>query len=165
MAKTALVSCCLLGLATRYDGTDNFDRAVINYLQQQNLVPIPVCPEQLAGLPTPRLKCWFSCGDGETVLSGTGSIRDENHQDMTAAFLRGAHAAAEIAGLSGCQLAILKQRSPSCGSRQVYRNGELVDGSGVTAAKLREMGLKIISEEDLAPEPPRKLFASTEKTC
>jgi uncharacterized protein YbbK (DUF523 family) len=152
MAKTALVSSCLLGLATRYDGTDNYSQAVIDYLQKQQLTPIPVCPEQLAGLPTPRRKCWFSSGDGRSLLDNNGRICDEVGKDCTEAFIRAAQQTFKIAELTGCKLAILKQRSPSCGSRQIHQNGQLVSGMGVTAALLQKAGIKLLCEEELGPK-------------
>lgn len=150
MAKTAFVSSCLLGLPTRYDGSDNFSQAVADYLQREDLIPIPVCPEQLAGLPTPRLKCWFRQGTGEDVLNGCGIICDEQAKDVTAAFAQAAEESLKIAQLTDCGLAILKQRSPSCGSRTIHQNGQLVDGMGVTAALLKKAGIAVLSEEDVA---------------
>ncbi|SHI74485.1 Uncharacterized conserved protein YbbK, DUF523 family [Malonomonas rubra DSM 5091] len=150
MAETIFVSSCLLGLPTRYDGTDNICPEVIAYLQQNNLIPIPVCPEQLAGLPTPRLKCWFRQGTGKDVLDGCGIICDEEAKDVTGAFAAAAEDSLKIAELTGCKKAILKQRSPSCGSARVHQNGQLVTGMGVTAAKLVAAGIEVLSEEDFA---------------
>lgn len=152
MAKTALVSSCLLGLATRYDGTDGFNQSVADYLTSNDLIPIPICPEQLAGLSTPRPKCWFSSGDGCSILKGSGEICDETGHRVTALFVGAAQKCRKIAELTNSNLAILKQRSPSCGSRQIHRNGELVEGMGVTAALLKEAGIRVLSEEDLAPK-------------
>ncbi len=149
MAKTVLVSSCLLGLPTRYDGSDNYSPVVAEYLQRHKLIPIPVCPEQLAGLPTPRRKCWFICGDGNDVLNGCGSLCDEADNDMTEAFSRAAEETYKIAELTGCKLAILKQRSPSCGTSHIHRNGELRKGMGVAAAKLQKAGIRVLSEDDL----------------
>jgi len=150
MAETALVSSCLLGLATRYDGTDNYCQAIIDYLKSNNLIAIPVCPEQLAGLPTPRKKCWFTAGDGDAVLNGNGKICDEAGQEVTETFYRAATETYKIATISNCKLAILKQRSPSCGSRQVHQNRQLIKWMGVAAAKLKAAGLTILAEDDLA---------------
>lgn len=150
--RPVLVSSCLLGLATRYDGTEKDCPALHHYLQQNDLIAIPVCPEQLAGLPTPRPKCWFVQGDGTTLLLGAGELRDEAGNNVNESFLRGAQQALKLAKLCGCRTAILKQRSPSCGTRRIDRNGQLVDGSGVTAALLKSAGLKLLSEEDLAEE-------------
>ena len=153
-SPTVLVSSCLLGLATRYDGTDNLSPEVMEYLQASGLIPIPVCPEQLAGLPTPRPKCWFSQGDGDSVLDGTGKLCDENHQDVTDLFREGARECLKIARLTGSKIAILQQRSPSCGSRKIYRNEVLLEGTGVTAALLKRSGLKIFSDDHLPAEKP-----------
>ena len=150
--KTVLVSSCLLGLATRYDGTDNYSAPVLEYLARHNLVPIPVCPEQLGGLPTPRPKCWFSRGDGRNLLDGTGQLRDENGRDCGDDFLRGAKASLEVARLCGCRSAILQERSPSCGSHKVYLNENLTEGMGVTAALLRKEGIEVISNNGLPEE-------------
>jgi uncharacterized protein YbbK (DUF523 family) len=150
MADIVLVSSCLLGLATRYDATDNVSPEVLDYLKNHQLIPIPVCPEQLAGLPTPRPKCWFTHGAGEEVLAGNGALCDEQGRDVGAQFLRGAEQTLKLAQLSGCRQAILKQRSPSCGSAKVHRNGQLVSGLGVTAALLKRHGITLLSEEDLA---------------
>ncbi len=148
MTETILVSSCLLGLPTRYDGADNHSRAVIDYLSQNNLMPIPVCPEQLAGLPTPRLKCWFSQGDGSAVLANRGRICDEENRNLTETFLRGAKESLKIAEMTNCKRAILKQRSPSCGCRNIYQNGQIIEGMGVTAALLLQKGLQLLSEDD-----------------
>ena len=147
--RTILVSSCLLGLKTRYDGSDNYSQPVIDYIRKNRLTPIPVCPEQLAGLSTPRSKCWFSRGDGEAVLSGNGELSNEEGKDVTESFLFGADETLKIALLTDCKMAILQQRSPSCGSQKIYLNDELVDGVGVTTALLKKNGLKVFGDDDL----------------
>ncbi len=147
-----LVSSCLLGLKTRYDGTDNFCQAVIDYIETNQLTPIPICPEQLAGLSTPRPKCWFNHGDGATVLSGNGILIDENGQNLTTVFLHGAEECLKIAKITHCKMAILQQRSPSCGSQKIYLNEELVEGVGITTAILRKNGLNVFSDDNLPTE-------------
>jgi len=156
MAKTALVSSCLMGLQTRYDGSDNFSEAATDFLKEQDLIPIPICPEQLAGLPTPREKCWFKDGDGQRVLQDEGRLCNESGEDVTSFFLRAAAESCKVAELTGCRIAILKQRSPSCGSRKIHRSGQLVDGMGVTAAALKNAGLQIIAEDDIGQKSPEK---------
>lgn len=150
MNRTALVSSCLLGLPTRYDGSSNYSQAVIDYLKAQHLTPIPVCPEQLAGLPTPRAKCWFTTGCGETLLTGNATLTNETHEDVGAIFLKGAKESLKLAQLTCCEIAILKERSPSCGCRSIYRSGEIVKGMGITAALLKKNGLQVLSEEELS---------------
>lgn len=144
-----LVSACLLGLLTRYDGRTKRNQAVIDFLSANNLIAVPVCPEQLAGLPTPREATRFSHGDGCAVLAGTGQVVSATGQPMNEVFCRGARETLKVARLTGCRHAILKERSPSCGVGQIDRNGTTVAGSGVTSALLKESGLAVFSEEGL----------------
>ena len=147
--KTILVSACLLGLPTRYDGKAKRSQEVLDYLQRENLTPIPVCPEQLAGMTTPRDKTFFQSGDGRAVLAGNGEAVSENGRPMNAIFCRGAKMTLEIARLSGCRRALLKEGSPSCGVHRVYLGEDKVAGVGVTSALLMNSDLAVISEEDL----------------
>jgi uncharacterized protein YbbK (DUF523 family) len=149
LCQPVLVSACLLGLPTRYDGKAKRSQAVIDYLQREKLMPVPVCPEQLAGMTTPRAKTAFHSGDGHDVVHGVGSVVSEIGQPMNDVFRRGAQLALQVARLCGCQRALLKERSPSCGVHRIYRGNEQVPGAGVTAALLIEAGIEIISEEDL----------------
>ena len=144
-----LVSACLLGLPTRYDGKTKTSQAVADFLKRENLIPVPVCPEQLAGMTTPREKTFFHCGDGCDVLAGTGTVVSETGKIMNEIFRHGAAMALQIAQLSGCKRALLKERSPSCGVHQIYLGEQATDGMGVTAALLASRGLNVISEEDL----------------
>lgn len=144
-----LVSACLLGIPTRYDGTAKRCDAVLDYLKRNHLTAVPVCPEQLAGMPTPRAKTFFRNGSGKEVLQGRGQLVSENGDEMNEVFCNGARLTLQIARLSNCQLAILKERSPSCGVHQVYLGPEKVAGSGVAAALLQHEGFQVISEDDL----------------
>lgn len=147
--RPVLISACLLGLQTRYDGSSKSHPKVMELLQDPDFLPIPVCPEQLAGLPTPRPACSFAIGEGADILVGRGLLVDANGQRVNALFCKGAEAAGQIAQLARCQEAILKERSPSCGVHQIVRRGETVAGQGVTAARLRQLGLHLRSEESL----------------
>ncbi|MDG5467630.1 DUF523 domain-containing protein [Deltaproteobacteria bacterium IMCC39524] len=147
--ETILVSACLLGLPTRYDGKSKRSQQVLEYLQGENLTPIPVCPEQLAGMTTPRDKTFFLSGDGRAVLAGKGEAVSENGLSMNAVFCHGAKLTLEIARLSSCRRALLKEGSPSCGVHRVYLGEDKVAGVGVTSALLINSGLDVISEEDL----------------
>jgi len=149
MGHTILVSACLLGLNTRYNGEQRSYPEVLRYLKKKGLTPIPVCPEQLAGLPTPRPSAAFQTGDGEAVLTGDGSLITEHGDIVTDTFLCGAEQALLVARTCGCSEALLKERSPSCGSRAVYRNGMLIEGAGVTSALLKQNGIAVFSEEAL----------------
>ena len=147
--KPILVSACLLGLATRYDGKAKRSQAVMDYLQRENLLPIPVCPEQLAGMSTPREKTFFQSGSGREVLAGEGHAVSESGESMNEVFCRGAWMVLQIGLLSHCRRALLKERSPSCGVHQVYLGEAKTPGTGVTTALLIEKGFEILSEEDL----------------
>lgn len=148
-AKPILVSACLLGLPTRYDGKTKRSQKVIDYLQRENLIPVPICPEQLAGMTTPRAKTFFHSGDGHDVLEGNGQVISENGQNMNETFCRGAKLSLQVAQLSTCQKALLKERSPSCGVHQVYLGQDRVAGPGVTTALLLQNGFEVFSEKDL----------------
>ena len=134
-----LVSACLLGVPCRYDGTGQADERILALAKTRHL--IPVCPEQLGGLPTPRPPAERS---GTRVLT-----RDD--RDVTAQFQRGAEETLRLSRLFSCQIAILKANSPSCGSGQIYDGcfcGRLIHGDGLTAALLKQDGLTVLSEKD-----------------
>ena len=147
--QSIIVSACLLGLPTRYDGKAKRSQAVIDYLQNEKLLPIPVCPEQLAGMTTPRAKTFFHSGDGHDVVNGNGSVISATGQPMNEVFRRGAQLTLQVARLCGCQRALLKERSPSCGVHLIYRGSEQVPGTGVTTALLIAQGIEVLCEEDL----------------
>ena len=137
-AKPILVSACLLGTPCRYDGSGKADARLLKLGAKRQL--IPVCPELLGGLPTPR-------PPAERVGA---RILDKNGADVTAAYLRGAQETLRLARLLGCKTAILKARSPSCGAGQIYDgtfSGTLVAGQGVTAALLSQNGVTVFTEE------------------
>jgi uncharacterized protein YbbK (DUF523 family) len=101
---------------------------------------IAVCPETVGGLPTPR---------PAAERRPDGRVHAADGTDVTAAYERGAAATVELARATGARQAVLKARSPSCGCHQIYVDDNLVDGEGVTAQALREVGLQLRSEEDL----------------
>ena len=138
-SEPILVSACLLGVPCRYDGTGTADKRILSLAEMHHLVP--VCPEQLGGLPTPRPPAERH---DTRVLT-----RDE--RDVTAAFARGAEETLRLAKLFSCRIAILKSNSPSCGSGQIYDGcfcGRLIPGDGMTAALLKAEGLTVLSEKD-----------------
>ncbi len=137
MRESILVSACLLGEPCRYDGRSVPCQAVIALAEEFELVP--VCPEQLGGLPTPRTP---------SEVQPDGRVVDREGVDRTAEFQAGARATLAIAREHGCKCAILKENSPSCGSSCIYDGsftGTLVPGEGVTAALLREVGIEVTS--------------------
>lgn len=149
MLKPILVSACLLGLPTRYDGKHKNNDQVRKHLRENGLLPVPVCPEQLAGLPTPRPKCWFDNGDGKDTLAGQGRLVRSDGKEMNSDFIRGAEVTLQIARLTGCQTALFKEGSPSCGVGRIYHRQQSVAGQGVATAMLRHNGLRVYGEEDI----------------
>lgn len=141
-----IVSACLIGLRTRYEGDDRLIAAIRELVERGEAMP--VCPEQLGGLPTPRPPACFAGGDGEAVLAGCARVIAESGDDVTAQFLRGAEETLALARTAGATRAILKARSPSCGCGKVTIDGELRPGMGVAAALLAGSGISIESEED-----------------
>lgn len=140
MKQPVLVSACLIGVCCRFDGDSKAHPAVVALAKTCHLVP--VCPEQLGGLPTPRPR----------HEKREGSIVSEHGADATELFERGAEQALRIARLTGCRRAILKARSPSCGVGTIYDgtfSGKLVAGDGVLAGKLREDGIDVRTEEEV----------------
>jgi len=136
-----VVSACLLGLRTRHDGDSRPSEEVMSYADTKRL--IPMCPEQLGGLPTPRVKSSLSGGDGEGVLTSSAKVVNEAGREVTDNFLRGAKSVLSLAKTCGAKFAILKEKSPSCGVHKTYIDFELTDGCGVTTAALRIPGVEI----------------------
>ena len=137
MKPRILVSACLLGVNCRYDGGGKAIAGLEALMELAEL--IPVCPEILGGLPTPRTP---SERRGGRVVTRDGG-------DVTAAFRRGAEEALKLAGLFGAKRALLKERSPSCGSGQIYDgsfSGGLTPGDGVAAELLKSRGIEVFGE-------------------
>jgi uncharacterized protein YbbK (DUF523 family) len=145
-----LVSACLAGCRCRYDQQACTHAAVVTLMAKGQAVPI--CPEQLGGLPTPRPPCEIVGGSGEDVLDGRARVLDCDGRDVTALFLAGAQEALRLAHLVGASEAILKENSPSCGSHAIY-DGTFTRsrraGRGVTAALLRRHGIRVDSDQGL----------------
>jgi uncharacterized protein YbbK (DUF523 family) len=135
-----VVSACLAGLRCKYDGSDNQHAKVIELVQSGKA--IPVCPEQLGGLPTPRSPAEIK-DDKVYTIDG---------QDVTEFLNKGALETLRLAQMINCRVAILKQRSPSCGCGQIYdgsHQSKLIPGNGVTTNLLLQNGIMVKSEEDL----------------
>ena len=141
-----VVSACLAGLHCRYDGRTNLKPEVAELVASG--LAVPVCPEELGGLPTPRDP---SERRGDSVVSNAG-------RDVTSEFSSGAEAALYIAEEYGCSAAILKARSPSCGCGRIYDgtfSRTLIDGNGLFAELLLKKGFEVFTEETwlgLTPE-------------
>ena len=142
-----IISACLAGDECRYSG-DGFDYPDLRRLVEEGCA-VPVCPEVAGGLPVPRDPCEISGGDGFDVLDGRARVFDKSGEDKTAAFINGARQIVEQARRSKARLAILKERSPSCGSTVIYDgtfSGRRIPGRGCAAAMLHREGLELCSE-------------------
>ena len=135
-----LVSACLLGCPVRYDSKSK----PASFLPLSKCLCVPICPEQLGGLPTPRPKQWLCGGDGRDVLDGKARVINVNDVDVTKFFIAGAERTLAIAKHYGANLAFLKGRSPSCGCTTVWIDEEKAFGLGVTTALLRRHGIVCI---------------------
>lgn len=134
-----VVSACLAGVSCRYDGGATPVPKILDLVRRG--IALPVCPEQLGGLTTPRPPCELRAG---RVITTEGA-------DVTDAFLRGAEEALTLAELFGARFAVLKTRSPSCGLGRVYDgtfSGALVPGDGLFATLLTQRGFNVLTEDD-----------------
>ena len=137
---TILVSACLLGCPCRYDGKSKPNDAVLALMEHHTLIPI--CPEQMGGLATPRVP----------AERKDGGVFTERGGDVTEQYRRGAEEALRLAQLYGCKYAILKERSPSCGNGQIYDGSfsrRLIEGDGVTAQLLKSHGITVLGESEV----------------
>ncbi len=116
------------------------------------VVFIPLCPEQLGGLSTPRVPAWIVGGNGEDVLDGRAKVIDSNNRDVTDQFLKGAEEVREILRLMKVSTVIMKEKSPSCGVRFVSKGGVTKEGMGVTSALLMREGIHVISSDEISEE-------------
>jgi len=138
-----IVSACLAGIKCNYSGKDNACSYVVALVKKG--LALPLCPEQLGGLPTPRTPA--------EIMNNQVLTLDQ--EDVTDNFRRGALETLKIANLIKCERAVLKQQSPSCGFGKVYdgtHSGKIVAGNGITAQLLLDNGIKIQTEEDLPEE-------------
>ena len=138
-----LVSACLLGIECKYNGGANPHPLLMEAAGRGDVHLIPICPECFGGLPIPRLPSEIR----------NGRVYAKDGRDVTEAFERGARAALHTARVYGCTAAILKERSPSCGSGLVYDGsftGSLAPGDGVAARLLKENGIAVYGESQAA---------------
>lgn len=141
LPPVVIVSACLLGINTRYDGGNAADHELLKSLKDKNI--IPVCPEQLGGLSTPRPRSEITNNNGKDVLEGRAKVIDERGKDVTANFVKGAEEVLKIARLTGAKEVVLKENSPSCGVNSICRGKARIKGAGVTTALLEKAGMKI----------------------
>ena len=136
-----LVSACLLGKNCKYNGGNNLNQGVLEFIEGHEI--IGVCPEQLGGLSTPRLPA-------EIV---DGVVTNKEGVSVDAQFRKGAQEALAVALENKVDLAILQSRSPSCGVKEIYDgsfSGKKIKGQGVFAKLLSARGIKVLDAEDVA---------------
>lgn len=138
-----LVSACLIGINCRYDGKNCLQKQLFEQSKKYTLIPI--CPEQLGGLSTPR--------EPVELMTKQNQIRakTKSGKDYTNQFFQGAKETLKIAQLNQCQYAILKSKSPSCGYKKIYNgkfDGQLTDGNGITADVLLNHHIEIYTENE-----------------
>jgi len=143
-----LVSACLLGVNCKYNGGNNLASELIRLLEAEGMVP--VCPEQLGGLGTPRVPAEIQGGEGNDVLEGHARVLSKEKEDVTEAFVKGAEETLKLAKLFDVKKAVLKARSPSCGCGIIYDgsfSAKTINGDGVTTALLKKNGIEVLTEE------------------
>lgn len=139
--KLTIISACLAGYPCRYDGGD---KTLPDFPEKvKRGEAIPVCPEQLGGLPTPRREAQIRGGDGSDVLNGKARVIDSAGVDVTEQFLRGARQVLKLARDLGATDAVLCDGSPSCGVEYIHRDDGKVRGSGVCTALLQSAGIEV----------------------
>lgn len=144
-----IVSACLIGHKCKYNGGDNRNEPLIKFLEDKKY--ITVCPEVDGGLPIKRSPAEISTGNGEDVLKGKGQVITIDGEDVTDQFVLGAQHALKQCIMSRAKYAILKEKSPSCGSVFVYDGSfskNIVAGAGVTTSLLRNNGIVVLNENN-----------------
>lgn len=139
-----IVSACLCGVDCKYNGGNNKNEKVIEFLKDKEYKMI--CPEEMGGLPTPRVP-----SEEVFALDGTMRVMSKEGKDVTVEFLKGAELSLKVAKECDVELAILKARSPSCGKGVIYDgtfSGTLTEGNGVTADLFIKNGIRVLSEDD-----------------
>ncbi len=132
MREIVGVSMCLLGVPCRYNGAHKRMKGLERFLERFS--PVPFCPEQLAGLPTPRPSMQFYGGDARKVLLGEARVLNEEGEDVTDALLKGCERTLDLVRLLGIKRLFLKEKSPCCGVNLVWVEDRLVEGCGLLKA-------------------------------
>jgi uncharacterized protein YbbK (DUF523 family) len=149
-----LVSACLVGAKVRYDGADNWcDNMVFSKWLAEGRI-VMVCPEVVSGclIPRPPVEI-VGTGGGAGVLKGTSRVLTKDDVDISDMFISGARITLELVLQENIRIAILKSKSPSCGSTKIYDgsfSNTIVDGDGVTVSLLRQEGIEVYSEEEIS---------------
>ncbi len=147
------ISACLLGVNCNYKGSASADflqRPLFFDGAAEKFEFIPVCPEQLGGMSTPRIPSELTAS-AALVIAGSGSVVSREGVDVTSCFLKGGSEALRLAILLKADFAVFKSRSPSCGKKNIYDgtfSGILVDGPGITAQMFLDAGIKVFDEQE-----------------
>ncbi len=146
-----MISACLLGINCRYDGGHSACSDLVQFITSVPFVPF--CPEQLGGLPTPRPPATIKGGNGQDVLAGKARLMNAAGEDVTGAFIKGAEEAYALAQFSGASLAIMKDKSPSCGFKSPSCKKITGPGIGVCAALFISRDIRVfeLGREDRFP--------------
>lgn len=139
MKEKILISACLIGENCRYDGKNCLIKDLLKLTKYYDLIPF--CPELLGGLKVPRKPCEIK----------NGVVITPNNKDLTERFNDGAYWASSVVKLKKIKLAILKEKSPSCGVHKIYDgtfSSKLIDGSGVTTRALKKLNVEVINETE-----------------
>ena len=140
MKEKILVSACLLGINCKYDGSNNLNEKVLDYIKDKEVIPI--CPEILGGLSTPR--------PPSEIISD--KVVNNEQKDVTKEYRKGAEESLKLAKLFKVKKALLKAKSPSCGCGKIYDGTftkTLIDGDGITTQLFKENNIEVITEIDL----------------
>lgn len=139
-----VVSACLCGVNCKYSGGNNRNEKVIEFLKDKEYRMI--CPEEMGGLPTPRIP-----SEIVSFEDGTFKVMTKTGDDVTLEFVKGGELSLEFTKEIKADIAILKARSPSCGKGIIYDGnftGNLKEGNGITAGLFIENGIKVFNETD-----------------
>lgn len=159
MGKITLVSSCMVGIPCQYSGESAKICLNAEQIEKLDATLIPVCPEQLGGLATPRSRAEIIGGDGFDVLNGTARVVTVDGQDVTEEYLRGAEQVLHIAQMSKASAMIVKRKSPSCSCSKIYDgtfSQRLKDGVGVASALLMLKTDIELLDNDMLASPERR---------
>ncbi len=148
-----LISACLCGVNCKYNGGNNLNPYFSELLADGEL--LPVCPEQLGGLPTPRSACEIAGGTGKDVITASALVINRNGLDVTCALMKGAEETLSLAIHANVDGAIMKSGSPSCGNGAIYDGTftrKMIEGDGVTTAMLKQHGFQVWNEQEFLRE-------------
>ena len=146
--EMVLISSCLAGINVKYNGDNNMDHQMAARLNRGRAIAL--CPEVLGGLSVPRPSCEIMKDP-----SGKAKVMDQEGDDVTDAFVKGAEKTLAVCRAAGIKKAVLQERSPSCGVGSIYDgtfSGNLIEGNGLTAQILKDAGIQVYAPEQYIAE-------------